>query len=84
MHAYDDGSSRTLDLWILDDGADLLERLRTCLLHLDVRVGEHLGELGHDAGQAVGELFGRAVRHRSQQLDGAWWAAATRQQHIST
>jgi len=32
-------------------------------------------ELGHDVGQARGELLGRAERHRAQQLDGSLFVA---------
>lgn len=58
----------TQDLWVPDDGANLPERLLSCLLHLDMGVGEHLRELGHDVGQARRQLLGSTVCHRPKQL----------------
>lgn len=42
----------TLDLWIADDRADLSQGLLAGLLHFHMGVGQHLCELGDDAGQA--------------------------------
>lgn len=58
----------TQDLRVPDDRADLPQGLLAGLLHLDVGVGQHLGQLGHDAGQAGGQLLGSAEGHGAQQL----------------
>ncbi len=51
-----------------DDTADLLERLCAGILHLLMRVPQNLNQLGHNRGQAGGQLLGRAEGHRAQQL----------------
>ena len=61
----------TLDFWVADDGADLLQSLGACVLHLGVGVGEHLRQLGHDVGQAGRQLLGGTERHGAQQLHRA-------------
>lgn len=44
----------TKNFGVADDGADLSESLLAGLLHLHMGVSEHLGQLGHDAGQTGG------------------------------
>lgn len=64
--------SLTQDFGVADDGADLAESLLAGLLHLHMGVGQHLGQLGHDAGQAGGKLFGCTEGHGTKQLHRAW------------
>jgi len=46
----------------------LFERLRARILHLLMRVAQHLDQLGHNRGQAGGQLLWRAEGHGPQQL----------------
>lgn len=60
--------SLTQDFRVADDRADLSEGLLAGLLHLHMGVGQHLSQLGHDAGQAGGQLLGCTESHGTQQL----------------
>lgn len=61
----------TLNFWVANDAADLLERLLAGFLNFVVRIGEHFDESRHDARQTRGELLRGAVGHGAEQLDGA-------------
>ena len=64
--------SLTQDFGVADDRANLSERLLASLLHLHMGVSQHLGQLGHNAGQAGGQLFWCTKSHGTQQLHRAW------------
>lgn len=64
--------SLTQDFGVADDRADLSEGLLAGLLHLHMGVSQHLSQLGHDAGQAGGQLLWCTESHGTQQLHRAW------------
>ena len=61
----------TQDFRVADDRADLPKGLLARLLHLNVGVSQHLGQLGHDAWQAGGQLLGCTESHGAKQLHRA-------------
>ena len=60
---------QTLNFRILDNGADLFQRLRAALLHTLVRVGENLDQFRNDAREAGRELLRCTVSHGAEQFD---------------
>lgn len=64
--------SLTQDFRVADDRANLPQGLLASLLYLHVRVSQDLGQFGHNAGQAGGQLFGGTESHGTQQLHRAW------------
>lgn len=58
----------TQDFRVADDRADLPKGLLARLLHLNMGVGQHLSQLGHDAWQAGGQLLRRTESHGTKQL----------------